>query len=463
MLPRATPSSQGVDASCIGAFIHAAAEVGIELHSLMVVRRGHVIAEGWWDPYRPDGIQLIYSLSKAFTSAAVGIAAGEGLIDLNATVAEAMGDMLPADAAGWTATAKVRDLLTMSSGHEGDPINAMLSTARTGGDPLQTFLTLPAEQAPGLFTYNQGATLTLAAALARATGEPLLDWLRPRLFDPLGIDDVTWTAMPGTNGSDGAPLAQGFTGIHVSTETIANLGELLRRDGRWGDEQLIPAGYVDQARSPQVDNAGRASNPDWQHGYGFQLWASRHGYRGDGAYGQFLIVLPEQEAVIAITAQTSRMQDEIDLVWEHLLPAFDGPASLAGDAELGDLLHDLRLAPLADTHPAGVGLLDRDHDLRSPALFLGKVESVRVTDGPNGLRMTWHTADGDHEVRVGRGEWVRGELPAPWSLHPQVALSGETSEDEIRIRVVYVESPHSLTVSIRRDGAALSWRTLPLA
>lgn len=463
MLPRATPSSQDVDASRIGAFVHAAAQTGIELHSLMVVRRGHVVAEGWWDPYKPDGVQLVYSLSKAFTSAAIGIAAGEGLINLDATVAEALGDSLPTDAAAWSATVRVRDLLTMSSGHEDDPINAMHSTARRGGDPLGTFLAMPAEQEPGLFTYNQGATLTLVAILTRATGEPLLDWLRPRLFEPLGIDDVTWTAMPGTRGPNGEPLAQGFTGIHVTTEAIATLGELLRRDGRWGEEQLIPAGYVDQARSPQVDNAGRASNPDWQHGYGFQLWASRHGYRGDGAFGQFIIVLPEQEAVIAMTAQTSRMQDQIDLVWEHLLPAFDAPDPSGGDAELDDFLQSQRLEPLANTRPAGDGLLDRDHGFLSPALFLGQVESLRVADGPSGLRMTWHTADRDYEVQVGNGEWVLDELPAPWSLHPQVALSGETSEDEIRIRVIYLESPHSLTVSIRRDGAAVSWRTLPLA
>ncbi|WP_168582645.1 serine hydrolase domain-containing protein [Gephyromycinifex aptenodytis] len=467
MLPRATPSSQDVDAARIGAFIHAAARARIELHSLMVLRRGNVIAQGWWEPYTPDGIQLVYSLSKAFTSAAVGIAQAEGLLDLESTVAEALGEDLPGGAAEWTRTVRVRDLLTMSTGHEDDPINAMSSSARSDRDPLRTFLELPAEHDPGLFTYNQGATLTLSAILARVTGEPLLDWLRPRLLDPLGAAEATWNGMKGTVGPGGQPLAQGFTGLHVRTETIAAFGELLRCDGQWGDRRLIPAGYLAQARRPLVPNAGRTSNPDWQQGYGFQLWSARHGYRGDGAYGQFCIVLPEQQAVIAMTAQCPRMQEQLDLVWEHLLPAFDSPGSPEADDDLEELLLSQRLEPLSDQEDAGVAsvadLFGRDHDLRAPALFLGQVERVRIDETPQGWSMTWHTAQGGVEVPVGRGEWTRARLPAPDTLHTPVALSGACIDGELRVRVVYVESPHCLTVSLRPDGAALSWRTLPLA
>ena len=467
MLPRSTPSAAGVDAQGVRDFVRAATDSGLELHSLMIVRGGAVVAQGWWEPYTPDGTALVYSLSKMLTSTAVGIAVGEGLLDLDATVSEALGDHAPARAAAWVHRARVRDLLAMSSGHETDGLEAMMAAVVAGHDPLAAFLTLPAEHAPGeVFTYNQGCTLTLAAILARVTGERLLDWLRPRLLAPLRIDRIAWTPMPGLTGPTGAGLEQGFSGAQVTTAAIAALGELWRREGRWGEEQLVPRDYLEAARSTQVDNVGRHTEPDWQRGYGFQVWRSRHGYRGDGAFGQLCLVLPEQEAVVAVTAQTELMQRELDLVWEHLLPALEsGGGTAQADEALERELAALRLEPpprLVRRPESVVGLLDVDHRVVESAPLLGRVESVRISRRDGGFVMTWRADGADHETPVGVGAWLRGQLPSPWSFPPAVAVAGEAGADGIRVRVVYVESPHALTVTITGDGARMSWVTQPL-
>lgn len=483
-LPRTTPSAAGVDPAGVDAFLTAAADAGLELHSLMIMRDGRVAVEGWWWPYTCDGIALVYSLSKAFTTTAVGIAVGEGLLDVDAPLTDALGDLVPRDAADWVHGARLSDMLTMTSGHEADTIEAMMTAAFTGGDPLRAFLQLPAQHAPGtVFTYNQGCTLALSAALAQASGERMLDWLRPRLLAPLGIESIAWTPMPAMTAPTGFGLEMGYTGAHVQTEAIVALGELWRCEGRWGSRQLVPAEYVRQARSAIVANAGRMDEAsDWQLGYGYQLWTSRHGYRGDGAFGQFCLVLPEQAAVVALTAQTVWMQQELDLVWEHLLPAFD-PAGSGGsggsgapggsyasgsggseaDAELAQRLAGLRLQPPAGGFAPGDGLLDVDHPVTAAAHRLDRVSSVRLSRDGDVVTMTWRADGVDHVTRVGLRDWEFGELPCPWSMRPAVATAAAADADSVTVRVVYVESPHSLTVTLTRDGAAVRWTTYPLA
>ena len=302
------------------AFLDAIESARFDLHSLMLVRHGHVVAEGWWAPYRADRVHLLYSLSKSFTSTAVGIAEAEGLLSIEDDVVQLFPDKTPADASEATRAMKVRHLLSMASGHAEDTRRAM---ARDGTDLVRGFLSIPPDKEPGtLFCYNQGCTYTLSALITRLTGERLLDYLRPRLFDPLGIEEAVWTQSD--EGID-----QGFSGLHLATESIAKLGLLHLQNGRWEDRQLVPEAYLAEAHRVQIDNAGVMTNSDWQQGYGFQFWMCRNGaYRGDGAFGQFLVVVPDADAVIVCTAQVTEMQAELDLIWEHLLPAL----SLSGDA-----------------------------------------------------------------------------------------------------------------------------------
>jgi CubicO group peptidase (beta-lactamase class C family) len=165
----------------------------------------------------------------------------------------------------------------------------------------------------------------------------VLDYLRPRLFEPLGISDLEWPASP-------QGITLGGWGLKIRTEDIAKFGQLYLQKGRWEKTQLIPEKWVDQATSKQISN-GTDPDRDWTQGYGFQFWRCRHGaYRGDGKDGQFCVVMPEQDAVIAITANTGDMQKQLSLVWEHLLPAFHSkalPANPSGEAKLKETFSKL--------------------------------------------------------------------------------------------------------------------------
>src|SRR3712207_6080306 len=165
-------------------------------------------------------------------------------------------------------------------------------------EPVRGFLLTPPEREPGtVFAYSQPCTYALASVIQRNAGMTLTEYLRPRLFDPLGIGPVGWQAWP-------ADRELGFTGLHVRTEDVAKFGLLYLQHGRWSGHQLLPESWVAEATSVQVETAGCQPNRDWEQGYGFQFWKSTHGYRGDGAFGQFCRVLPEHDVVIATTAGT---------------------------------------------------------------------------------------------------------------------------------------------------------------
>jgi CubicO group peptidase (beta-lactamase class C family) len=177
--------------------------------------------------------------------------------------------------------------------------------------------------------------------VGKVTGQTVLDYLKPRLFEPLGIENPEWLTCPQGN------TVGGF-GLKVCTEDIAKFGQLYLQKGQWNGKQLIPASWVEMATAKQVSNGSDPSR-DWDQGYGFQFWRCRHGaYRGDGAFGQFCVVLPEQDAVVAITADARDIQAELNIVWEKLLPAFKaGPLAANADEEskLKHLLGSLAVAP----------------------------------------------------------------------------------------------------------------------
>ena len=439
-LPRSTPTAQGVAASGIAAFVDALERhPGVDPHSLMLVRHGHVVAEGWWAPYSPDRLHLLYSLSKTFLSTAVGFAVQEGLLSLDDAVADhfpEFRDELPEA----SRRILVRHALAMASGHAGEM--AQIAIATDPREPVRGFLLHAPEHEPGSwFAYNQPANYAVAAILQRAAGTDLVGYLRSRLFDPLGAGPMSWQQYP-----PGRSL--GFSGLHATTETIASLGQLHLADGVWEGRQLLPEGWAEEVRTKRVAT-DREVNPDWSQGYGFQVWMARHGYRGDGAYGQFCVILPEHDVVLALTGATEDMQGVLDAAWAHLLPAFgDAGDGAEADAALADRLAALEL-PGTDgaAHAAG--------DV--PAAWQGPGLSATAPDGTvtladaAGLTVT---------VPTGRAGWtvVEGEGP-----NPTVAVSGGWTGDAARLDLVFLESPHRLAVDLLPGGSLTTrWGTAPL-
>ena len=323
-LPRSTPEAQGVSSAGILAFLDAVQHSKHELHSFMFVRHGHVVAEGWWSPYGPQFNHTLYSLSKSFTSTAVGFAVAEGKLRVDDRVVSFFPNDLPEHVSDNLAALRIKDLLTMSVGNAQEPTRPMVEQQNW----VKAFLAWPIPNPPGTqFLYNSAATYMLSAIVQQVTGQKILDYLQPRLFEPLGIHGETWETCP-------RGINVGGWGLSIQTEALAKFGQLYLQKGVWQGRQLLPAQWVEEATTFKIQQPlpAKPSRPndqnDWLQGYCYQFWRCRHNaFRGDGAFGQFMIVMPEQDAVVAITAEASDMQGELDLVWDHLLPAMKDTAT----------------------------------------------------------------------------------------------------------------------------------------
>ena len=345
---------------------------------MMLLRHGHVVLEEEWSPYRLTDPHLLFSVSKSFTSTAVGLAIDAGLLSLDDPVVSFFdADELPETISDNLAAMKIRHLLTMTTGHDKDTVEALSRDRRM----VNVFLGLDVEHEPGtVFVYNSGATYMLSAILQRLTGEtaarlPAAAAVRAARRDRGDLAGVT------------EGMTTGGWGLSINTESLASFGQLVLQRGVWEGKQLVPAEWYEAATSKQVPN-DTEENPDWKQGYGFQFWRGRHNtYRGDGAFGQFCLIFPEYDAALIITSATEDMQAILNTVWDHLLPALEGkevtpvarPERLelarrrvrcrADRWERADLSVRERQRHRADRGPAGSGR-DRHVHLRRPGAGL---------------------------------------------------------------------------------------------
>jgi CubicO group peptidase (beta-lactamase class C family) len=342
-LPRSTPEAQGIPSHAVREFVEAADKINT-LHSFMLVRHGQVIAEGWWKPEAADKPHVLHSLSKSFNATAVGLAIEDGKFGLEDPVLKFFPADAPADISDNLKAMKVRDLLTMTCGHDTEP------KAIGGAPSVKQFLAHPVAHKPGThFQYNTMGSYTLSAIVTRTTGQTTLEYLKPRLFEPLGIEHAEWDSSPEGN-------SLGGYGLKLCTEDIAKFGQLYLQKGMWNGKQLIPQKWIEQATSEQVPNDQESHakmGADWREGYGFQFWRCTHNaFRGDGAAGQFIVVIPDKDVVVAITADTGNMQGELNAIWDKLYPAFGAtalPEDIAGQAKLKQVVANL------EAHPAKKG------------------------------------------------------------------------------------------------------------
>ena len=448
-LPRSAPEVQGISSTAIQAFVEAAEQNIQHLHSFMLLRHGTVVAEGWWHPYRPEAPHMLFSLSKSFTSTAVGLAVTEGRLSVDDPILKFFPEDAPRQVSENLAAMQVRHLLSMSTGHDQDSTGRTIMTRSR--NPFKAFLSLPVEHKPGThFVYNSGASYMLAAIVQKLTGQTLVEYLTPRLFDPLGIAGTTWESHP--NG-----VNFGGWGLNLKTEDVARFGQLYLQKGQWNGRQLIPAAWVEEATSKQVSN-GDNPESDWTQGYGYQFWRCRHNiYRGDGAFGQYCIVMPDQDAVLAITGGLPDMQVVLAIVWEKLLPAMQVGPLPAGDAASDRLAHTLKGLKL--TPPQGDAASEmaarisgttftfepNDETLHSLSFdFKANTLTYRLLGG--GKRR------GKHTLNFSLGAWVEGVATLGAPGPSKAAVSGTWTEDDTFVLTVcYYETPFTVTIIVRFD------------
>ncbi len=444
-LPRSTPEAQGIPSAAITRFVEAVEANISELHSFVLLRHGSVVAEGWWAPYRPELPHMLFSLSKSFTSSAIGLAAAENLLSLDDPVISFFPDELPAQVSANLAAMQVRHLLSMSTGHAEDTLPAV----QRGETAVWTtaFLACPVEFQPGThFVYNSGATYMLSAILQKVAGQKLLDYLQPRLMQPLGIEGAAWEVSP-------QGINTGGWGLSIRTEDIARFAQLYLQKGKWNGAQLLPEAWVEEATSKKISN-GDDPNSDWSQGYAYQFWRCRHGaYRGDGAFGQYAVVMPAQDAALAITSGVADMQSVLNLVWEHLLPAMSDaplPENSTDHAALTTRLESLALPPVqgSPTPPAAYAS-EQSYALGSNPLG---IESIAIAFEDATPTLTAKTPFGDLEVKIGQGVWQEGVVQLPF-MATRYAVSGAwTGDDTYTIRLRFTETPFYFTIISRFSG-----------
>lgn len=328
-LPRSTPESAGVSSSGIIDFLNAADTASrVELHSFMFLRHGKVIAEGWWNPYGRDYKHLLYSASKTFTATGIGFAVTEKRLRLSDKVISFFPYSLPDTMSDYMKELTVQNLLTMSVGQDPEP-RSMGNT----GDWIKIFLSTNPVHKPGaVFMYNNMATFMLSAIIQQVTGQTLFDYLRPRLFEPLGIRGMDWDLNP-----QGINL--GMIGLRLRTEDLAKSGQLLLQEGKWNNKQIIPKEWVKEATSFKIATPAPQNNlpkemSDWSQGYCYQMWRGRNNtVRLDGMAGQFVVLIPDRDAIVVFTANSRNTQDQLNLIHNYLIPAIKSDRPLPANQD----------------------------------------------------------------------------------------------------------------------------------
>ena len=446
-LPRSSPEAQGISSAAILSFIDRAEADVDALHSFMLLRHGQVVAEGWWAPYGPERLHELHSLSKSFTSTAIGFAVDEGLIDLDRTVISFFPDKVPEGAGDHLKSLRVRQLLNMTTGQE----ESVGFYGRE--DWIAAFLASDFPHKPGThWVYNSSASFMLSAILQQVTGQTVFDYLTPRLFEPLGIEGARWEENP-------QGINAGGWGLFARTRDIAALGQLYLQKGAWKGQQLLSRAWVDEATRKQASN-GCEPESDWDQGYGYQFWMCRHGlYRGDGAFGQFCIVFPEQDAVLAITSGTGDMASVMNTAWDILLPAMESDVSLMENRVLNEALRS-RLAGL--TLPVQSGAAT------SPLMEQVGGRIFRIADNPMGITgaslvdegesqvLVLETSSGRHRFPAGHGSWLESiSTFSPRGPAKAAASYGWIDEQTWVITGYLVETAYRNSAALRFDGDAI--------
>jgi CubicO group peptidase (beta-lactamase class C family) len=284
----------------ITAFVRKIENQNLNCEGVVVFQRGEKTAEHRWIAEAPRNC---YSVSKSFTAIAAGMAVERGKLALTDKALDAFPGVV-ANPGPHLAALNLEHLLTMTRGH------AEFSRPATVAEALEQEL---AYEPGSRFVYDNGSTFLASAMFTQAMGMTVRNFLTSELFGPLGIPAPDWEES-----ADGHTIAA--TGLCLSTGSLGLFGQLLLRRGEWKGKQIVPAGWIDSASRAHVSTRS-SRHPDADLGYGYCFWPSRHGaYRADGKDGQFVVVLPRQDAVVAVNSSEEKHYPVLYAIWDTILP-----------------------------------------------------------------------------------------------------------------------------------------------
>jgi hypothetical protein len=390
-LDRATPESKGVASSAILSFLEEAKALGVTLNSLMLYRQDALISEGWWYPYTPELPHMMHSATKSFTCVAVGLAIQEGYFSLKDTVLSFFPEYAPANPSPNLRAMTVEHLLTQTSGHIVGLSGGSWRGIKTSW--IEEFFKVPVAKAPGThFQYSSATSYMLSAIVQRTTGQSTLNYLRPRMLQPMGIQNLQWESGP-----DG--VNPGGNGIKCRTVDLLKLAILFLNKGMWKGQQLLDRDFALAACKPQNGNS-----------YGYQWWIGPQpgSYYAYGLFGQFAVVLPEYEAVLVTTASEPWDEEVLRaLIWRRLPGLFNSRTDQSSGERLGVYLSNLRV--LGDVPTSCVSQHDTSGRLCVAEANIDGIDAFSLTT--RGRKATFQLWDhrGLHRVDVGLQSWLHGE------------------------------------------------------
>lgn len=454
---RVTPESVGIDSGDIEWLLDRLESGFTEPHGLMIMRHGKICAEGWWNPYAPGIRHGLQSHSKTYAATAIGIAYTEGIVKLDERIIDIFPEYAPEQPSENLKRLTVHDVLCMGCGMDEMP----MATEHW----IRDFLHTPVNHTPGTtYMYNSVGSSILSAIIVKKTGMSMHEYLKPRLYDKIGIfsDNHRWMKMP-----DGCEVGGG--GLFATTEDNLRLMKLYADGGVWEGERILDDEYVKRATTLQNESATEAKNnplaKDNFVGYGYQIWMCRPNgvYRADGAMGQFTIVVPDKDMIIAITENASGAhwaQTTLDVMWEFLERIENHPAKEENTEKSECLKNSMGRLALPNPKCAPYSPIAANIEGRQWRVIDGDfyMEDVGVAQHMSGCElpqpidvfcfhftsdeivMDWENRE-EKERLVIATDGSRRHNTLPGRLISQVLLSGAwISENKLEVKARYIET-----------------------
>jgi len=385
-LQRGSAAGKNRFAAASEAYLQGIKRLGLNLHGFMLIQNGKVMAE-WHDPEQGAEIpHELFSACKSMVSLAVGIAVEEKKLSLTDAVIDFFPEKLPAQISESLRRLTVRDLLTMSSGQAGETWGKL--KAAPDGDWVRAFLELEPVYMPGeQFVYSNSNSYILSAIIHKLYGKPLVDFLYERVFDELGLRRWEWSSCP-------RGISQGTHGWRITIEDAALIAQLLLQKGSWNGKQLVPAGWLDEATKKQIKTDAVFTWADRVLGYGYHFWPGQNeSFRCEGAYGQEILIFPEENAAFVSFAGMrfgQEMQENLNLVWQLFYPrlkdgevqsssegsgAYAVPENIYGISGIEFTSPDTAVFTLTGQPPA---LVSTEQPADTVLVFRGQAEPTRL-------------------------------------------------------------------------------------
>lgn len=420
-LMNVTPESVGISSEVIYKYINKLQNREVNFHSFLMMKNGKICAEGYCPPYTENKLQRMYSISKTFTSMAVGLMIGEGKINLNDKIVDFFPEYIPQNPHKWLQNMTIEDVLKMST------VFTETKHHWKGGPWVESYLNCPVTHPAGtVFIYDTAGTHTLCAIVEKLSGKPMLEYMRDKLLDPIGFSENAW-CIKGTDG-----YSWGGSGVMATLRDLAKFAYVVMHEGKFDGKQLIPAEYVKKATTCQIVNDEYTDGCLWNEGYGYQIWILKNGvfaFRGMGS--QHAICVPEHDLIFCCTCDNQGAEIKDRLIYEEffnivltsLLHTKDEniEENVEAQQKLKSLCENMKILTLKGNKTSSIldYINEKNYKIEENGLDISELSFS--FNGDEGV-LRYNTSRGKKEILFGFGKHVEFAFPETSYFYEQISI-----------------------------------------